>query len=498
MVLSAASMRGNAIAGFTSIQGRSHTFDTRADGYARGEAIVACACRLADNTSSLVDVLMVLMMGSAIRQDGRSASLTAPNGQAQQGVLCASFADARASFERIATVEAHGTGTPLGDPIEGSALGNVLLSQRRQSCHPLALGSLKANAGHTEPGAGLAGTFKLMVQLVGGDLPSNAQLRTLNKHIGVSLCSQAGGCCLPVRQGGRTGEVSVQPHDGGNVGGVSSFGYAGTIAHAVLRCVREGLDPWRATPPVQYRRRRFPWRVDLHPFAQHSITSPDAAVSLQSPLAGALCALVADYVVQGRVIFPGAGYLEMVCAAGAPALGNVFFLQPMAVDDASVYVDCTISDGRFEVRSCVGDAVEDATLHCTGATAATTMEHGDWQLIEHASLRVQARPVDVDALYDMFSSVGLQYGPGYRTLTHAWGSRSGASSRLRARSTLHGTRVHPADLDDALCTGSTMAFGAGSETRLPFAVDAAVLRGAASELWAVRSTDARACCLCLD
>ena len=32
-------MLGNAIAGFTSVRGRSHTFDRRADGYARGEAI---------------------------------------------------------------------------------------------------------------------------------------------------------------------------------------------------------------------------------------------------------------------------------------------------------------------------------------------------------------------------------------------------------------------------------------------------------------------------
>ncbi|MGA1104825.1 MAG: hypothetical protein ACO3T7_14470, partial [Pseudomonadales bacterium] len=31
----------------------------------------------------------------------------------------------------------------------------------------------------------------------------------------------------------------------------------------------------------------------------------------RSPTIGALHALVADHVVQGRVIFPGAGYLEV-------------------------------------------------------------------------------------------------------------------------------------------------------------------------------------------
>ena len=61
-----------AIAGMTSARGRSHTFDVRADGYARGEACGGVAMRQDDGALGL--------LGSAVRQDGRSASLTAPNG----------------------------------------------------------------------------------------------------------------------------------------------------------------------------------------------------------------------------------------------------------------------------------------------------------------------------------------------------------------------------------------------------------------------------------
>ena len=47
--------------------------------------------------------------------------------------------------------------------------------------------------------------------------------------------------------------------------------------------------------------------------------------------------------------------------------------------------------------------------------------------------------------------------------------------------------MHPADLDDALCAGGVMASsGGGGETRLPFAVDDALLQGAVGELRAVR------------
>ena len=47
-MFSPATMAGTAIAGMTSAMGRSHTFDKRADGYARGETVLAFACRLVD------------------------------------------------------------------------------------------------------------------------------------------------------------------------------------------------------------------------------------------------------------------------------------------------------------------------------------------------------------------------------------------------------------------------------------------------------------------
>ena len=161
------------------MRGRSHTFDVRADGYARGEAVDTIAYRLNDASAT------VPVHGSAVRQDGRSASLTAPNGQAQQGVLMASLSDARLSAEQSMALEAHGTGTALGDPIEAGAVAATFLVHRASGS--FAVGSLKANAGHTEPGAGLAGTLKLLMQLVGEVMSPNAQLRSLNAHVGGTL-----------------------------------------------------------------------------------------------------------------------------------------------------------------------------------------------------------------------------------------------------------------------------------------------------------------------
>ena len=152
MILDPSAMLGNAVGGFTSVRGRSHTFDARADGYARGEAIDAIACRMGSGADGGMGVV-----GSAVQQDGRSASLTAPNGQAQQRVLASSLADASVPASVVTALEAHGTGTALGDPIEAGAVSAVLCKQRPGEA--LSMSSLKANAGHTEPGAGLAGAL---------------------------------------------------------------------------------------------------------------------------------------------------------------------------------------------------------------------------------------------------------------------------------------------------------------------------------------------------
>ena len=92
-----------AVAGMTSARGRCHTFDARADGYARCEGCGGVVLELGgDGDASL------LMAGASVRCDGRSASLTAPNVQAPRAVLRTALADSGLSASVIARVEAHG------------------------------------------------------------------------------------------------------------------------------------------------------------------------------------------------------------------------------------------------------------------------------------------------------------------------------------------------------------------------------------------------------
>ena len=186
-----------------------------------------------------------------------------------------------------------------------------------------------------------------------------------------------------------------------------------------------------------FRRRSFLWRSSPHPFAQRRLPASDAAVAIHRSTAALFHHQVCHHVVHARVIFPGAGYMEMANAASdaVSALRGVFFLQPLVVETAGLLIECVLADSRFEVRSGADDTSADAIVHCAGALAA----RDGWQRADHASVRGDAcgRAMHVGSLYDGFAAAGLQYGPGYRTLANAWVGGGAAAARLQSLSLIH-------------------------------------------------------------
>src|SRR6185436_14692428 len=110
------------------------------------------------------DPIRAVIRGSAVNQDGRSNGLTAPNVISQQEVIQQALAQAGVAPADLLYVETHGTGTALGDPIEIEALAAVL-GQRVQGagCTVCTVGSVKANIGHLEAAAGIAGLIKVVL-----------------------------------------------------------------------------------------------------------------------------------------------------------------------------------------------------------------------------------------------------------------------------------------------------------------------------------------------
>ena len=108
-----------------------------------------------------------------------AARASAPNGQAQQGLLQAAHTASCISSAELTRAEAHGTGTALGDPIETGSMRAAVLASRPKAVDMLHMTSVKANVGHTEPSAGAATGMVSLLLSLGTYCSPNAQLRVL-------------------------------------------------------------------------------------------------------------------------------------------------------------------------------------------------------------------------------------------------------------------------------------------------------------------------------
>ena len=211
-----------ARSGMMAADGHCKTFDAAADGYVRGEGSgVVVLKRLADALAAGDPVLAVLR-GTGVNQDGASAGLTVPSGEAQSALIRRTLEQAQLNGDAIDVLEAHGTGTPLGDPIELKALAPIYARPEREQ--PLRLGSVKTNLGHLEGAAGIAGLLKAVLMVQHGQVPPHLHLRQPTPY-------------FPWPQW--KVEIPTTPEawprsDRPRRVAVSSFGFSGTNAHVLV------------------------------------------------------------------------------------------------------------------------------------------------------------------------------------------------------------------------------------------------------------------------
>jgi acyl transferase domain-containing protein/aryl carrier-like protein len=218
--------------GMLAPDGRCKTFDSRADGFVPGEGCGVVVLKRLSDAFAGGDRVLAVIRGTAVNQDGRTSVLTAPNGLAQQEVIRAALANAGVSPADITYVETHGTGTALGDPIEVEALGQVL-DQAGPEVEPCILGAVKTNLGHLEAAAGVAGLIKAVLSLRNGEIPANLHFEQLNPHIAL----EGSRFRIPVQTQPWTRQGKPR------FAGVSSFGFSGTNAHAILEEAPRLPDP---------------------------------------------------------------------------------------------------------------------------------------------------------------------------------------------------------------------------------------------------------------
>ncbi len=223
-----------------SRDGHCRPFDASASGTVVTNGCGVVALRRAEDAIDDGDFIHALVKGSAINNDGANkVGYLAPSVEGHAAAVNEALGMAGMTADNISYVETHGTGTAVGDPIEIAALSQAFRSttEASQFCP---IGSVKANIGHTDTAAGVAGVIKVVEALKHREIPPSINFNSPNPHIDF----EASPFFVNTR-------LQQWESDGAPLcAGVSSLGVGGTNAHAVLqeppvRSASEAAEPWQ-------------------------------------------------------------------------------------------------------------------------------------------------------------------------------------------------------------------------------------------------------------
>lgn len=212
--------------GIASPDGVCRPFDENGRGTIGGNG---CGIVMLKKLSSALrdgDPVHAVILGGAVNNDGSDKiGFTAPSVSGQKEVIEQALNDAGIDAGSVGYIETHGTGTTLGDPIELQALHEVYCRQPDKKDEPLYLGSVKANIGHLDAAAGVAGLIKAALSLSHKTIPPLANFSKPNPQFDFEN-SRFQIPTAPLKWDSVKGQKRRAS--------VSSFGLGGTNAHIIL------------------------------------------------------------------------------------------------------------------------------------------------------------------------------------------------------------------------------------------------------------------------
>ncbi|KAK7734196.1 Type I Iterative PKS [Diaporthe eres] len=215
--------------GLIGTDGKCYAWDTRAEGYGRGEGVAALLLKPLDAALRDGDNVHAVIRETGSNQDGKTTTITSPSLESQVDLIEDCYRRAGLDISETGYVEAHMTGTLTGDAVEAEALARTF-GKSREAGNPVLVGSVKTNIGHTEPVSGLAAVIKAIYTLKTGLVAPNLNYKETNPNI-------------PLNDWNLEVPTSLRPWPADKPlrASVNNFGYGGTNAHVIL----ESIEPFR-------------------------------------------------------------------------------------------------------------------------------------------------------------------------------------------------------------------------------------------------------------
>lgn len=245
-------------------------YDVRSRGFVPGEGCGFVALeRLADAEARAARVYAVIR-GWGTSSDG-AGGITRPEAAGQLLALRRAYARAGFGIGTVDIFEGHGTGTAVGDTAELQALSEARRADGFAA--PAAIGSIKANIGHTKAAAGAAGLIKAATSLHERVIPPTTACEMPHE-----LLTGPRAALRPVDDG------EPWPHARRGRAAVSSAGFGGINAHIVL----EGRSRRRRLTAEQRVMLRSPQDAELLLLAGGTVDDLRARIDALQRVAGEL------------------------------------------------------------------------------------------------------------------------------------------------------------------------------------------------------------------
>ncbi|KAM0813112.1 putative KR domain-containing protein [Seiridium cardinale] len=289
-----------------------HTFDERANGYGRAEAVGAVYLKRLSDAVRDGDPIRGVIRSSATNSNGKvpAVGITYPNRDGQADVIAHAYERGGDLDPRLTGYfETHGTGTAIGDPIEVEAVSIAMNNDRRPEDDPLWIGAVKTNIGHSEAASGLSALIKAILMVERGVIAPTRGVVKLNPKIKwdewkVAVVNDPVPfpAHLPVKR------VSI-----------NSFGYGGTNAHVIIEGAESLLkreqtykysdphtDKKRRTGPRRSAHRKRPF---LLPFSAHDRPTLQRNIAAHGKIAANYELADLSYTLGNRrSVFPSKGF----------------------------------------------------------------------------------------------------------------------------------------------------------------------------------------------
>ncbi len=211
-------------AGMLSPTESCRPFDNQADGMVVGDGAGVVILKRLDDAERDMDPVYAAIDAIGINQNGQTAGMSVPSYLSQSQLQSSLYRAHQINVEDIQYIETHGTATKLGDPIEVDAL-NHSFRQFTAKKHYCAIGSVKANIGHTTAASGVLSVIKILLGFTHRLIPPSLNFVQPNEHIDFESSPFFVNTLL---REWPTNSCNTR------MAAVTSLGHSGTNAHMIL------------------------------------------------------------------------------------------------------------------------------------------------------------------------------------------------------------------------------------------------------------------------